>query len=267
LRVFKFFHREKPRTNEGVNHFAKTTSATKERSSAEAATPDTPYQNLKTDHRPETMMPHYDQLIKPENPEYEPISWRTWRTDCDCRPNYYYDPEPRYFFMISWSNLKTERIHSFIHSGYLYSASSSPLLLRDAPETAQILCRSFTPKRHRQLQVKDLPKILTCTWRLGRNSNSRPSGRQLSTLPMSHHQNELSPYTRLDGFWMRHYSFIRSFVHFELFYSALSRWLLSNAPRSQYGQKGRKSMVSPFFTQAWDWHHPKNGIDGFYLND
>ena len=42
-------------------------------------------------------------------------------------------------------------IHSFIHSGHFYSASSSPLLLRNAPNTAQILCRSFTLKRHRQL--------------------------------------------------------------------------------------------------------------------
>src|SRR6218665_1945412 len=32
-----------------------------------------------------------------------------------------------------------------------------------------ILCRSLTPKRHRQLRVKDLPKVPT--WRLERNSN------------------------------------------------------------------------------------------------
>ena len=38
-----------------------------------------------------------------------------------------------------------------IHSGYFYSASSSPLLLRGASHTAKILCRSFTPKRHKQL--------------------------------------------------------------------------------------------------------------------
>ena len=38
-----------------------------------------------------------------------------------------------------------------IHSGYFYSASSSPLLLRGAPCAARILCRNFTPKRHRQL--------------------------------------------------------------------------------------------------------------------
>src|SRR6218665_5405 len=42
-------------------------------------------------------------------------------------------------------------IHSFIHSDHFYSASSSPLLHRSAPDTARRLCRSFTPKRHRQL--------------------------------------------------------------------------------------------------------------------
>src|SRR6218665_77396 len=47
----------------------------------------------------------------------------------------------------------------FIHSDYFYSASSSPLLLRGAPNTAWILCQNFTPKRHRQLWVKDLPKV------------------------------------------------------------------------------------------------------------
>src|SRR6218665_884182 len=42
-------------------------------------------------------------------------------------------------------------LYSFIHSGYIYSTSSSPLLLRGAPDTAQIQCWSFTPKRHRQM--------------------------------------------------------------------------------------------------------------------
>src|SRR6218665_875141 len=42
-------------------------------------------------------------------------------------------------------------IHSFIHSDHFYSASSSILLIRSAPDTARILCQSFTPKRHRQL--------------------------------------------------------------------------------------------------------------------
>src|SRR6218665_3519115 len=33
-------------------------------------------------------------------------------------------------------------IHSFSHSDHFYGASSSPLLLRSAPDTARILCRS-----------------------------------------------------------------------------------------------------------------------------
>jgi len=48
-------------------------------------------------------------------------------------------------------------IHSLIHSGHFCTPSSSPLLLRSAPDTARILCPSFTPKRNRQLWVKDLP--------------------------------------------------------------------------------------------------------------
>src|SRR6218665_3016545 len=74
---------------------------------------------------------------------------------------------------------------SFIHSGYFYSASSSPPLLRGDPDTARILCRSFTPKRHTQLRTKDLPKVPTR--RLERNSNPRHSDQKASTLPMRHH--------------------------------------------------------------------------------
>ena len=71
-------------------------------------------------------------------------------------------------------------IHSgFIHSGYFYSVSSSPLLLR-----ARILCRNYTPKRHRQLWVKDL--LWVPMWRLERESNPWPFGRKTLTLPMRH---------------------------------------------------------------------------------
>src|SRR6218665_815900 len=44
---------------------------------------------------------------------------------------------------------ESNNIHSFIHSDHFYSASSSPLLLRSASDTTGILCRSFTPKRHK----------------------------------------------------------------------------------------------------------------------
>ena len=46
-------------------------------------------------------------------------------------------------------------IHSFIYSGHFYSTSSSPLLLISAPDTARILCRSFTPKRHNCATVSE----------------------------------------------------------------------------------------------------------------
>src|SRR6218665_3692963 len=71
---------------------------------------------------------------------------------------------------------------SFIHIEYF---SSSPLLLRGTPDTAQILCRSFTSKRYRQLRVKDLPK--DPTWWLEWNSNLRPSRRKAPNLPLRHH--------------------------------------------------------------------------------
>jgi len=44
-------------------------------------------------------------------------------------------------------------IHSFIHSDHFCSVSSSPLLLRCAPNTARILCQNFMLKRQRQLWV------------------------------------------------------------------------------------------------------------------
>src|SRR6218665_1012380 len=74
---------------------------------------------------------------------------------------------------------------SLICSSYLYCASSSPPLLRGATDTARILCWSFTSRRHRQLRVKDLPKVPT--WRLERDSNPRPFGQKASNLPMNHH--------------------------------------------------------------------------------
>jgi len=58
------------------------------------------------------------------------------------------------------------RRNSFIHSDHFYSAVSSPLLLRSAPDTTRILCRSFSSKRHRQLQVKYVAKVPP--WRLER---------------------------------------------------------------------------------------------------
>src|SRR6218665_410846 len=71
----------------------------------------------------------------------------------------------------SWNDVFYSRVVLIPHGSFIqanfYSASSSPLLLRGAPDTAGILCRSFTPKRHRQLRVKDLPKVPA--WRIERD--------------------------------------------------------------------------------------------------
>src|SRR6218665_37223 len=47
-------------------------------------------------------------------------------------------------------------VYSFIQSGYFYSASSSPLPLRDARYSTDTMSE-FRAEAHRQLRVKDLP--------------------------------------------------------------------------------------------------------------
>src|ERR687897_366278 len=70
---------------------------------------------------------------------------------------------------------------------YFYSASSSPLLLRSAPDYSNdTACVGVnTPKRHRQLRVKDLPKVPR--QRLEWDSNPRPSGHKAPNVPLRHH--------------------------------------------------------------------------------
>src|SRR6218665_4043203 len=75
----------------------------------------------------------------------------------------------------------------FIHSGYLYRASSSPLLLRGVPDTARILCRSFMQKRHRQLRVKDLPKVQYVAARAGFEPTTIRSNESTNELPRCIH--------------------------------------------------------------------------------
>src|SRR6218665_1526561 len=77
-------------------------------------------------------------------------------------------------FMMEMAQSQEEITHSFIHSGHFYSAPSSPLLLRSAPDYSTDTVSEFHAKAHRQLQVKDLPKVPT--WRLEWESNPRPSG-------------------------------------------------------------------------------------------
>jgi len=76
------------------------------------------------------------------------------------------------------------QFHSFIPDCF-YSASSSPQLLRGAPDYSINSVAVNTPKRYRQLWVKDLPKVPT--WRLEWDSNQRPSRRKVMNLSLSHH--------------------------------------------------------------------------------
>jgi len=69
--------------------------------------------------------------------------------------------------------------HSF-HSGNFYSAPSSPLLLRGAPDHSTDTVSEFHAEAHRQLQVKDLPKVPT--WQLELESHRLNQG-----ATMSHH--------------------------------------------------------------------------------
>src|SRR6218665_18476 len=62
----------------------------------------------------------------------------------------------------------------FTHSDHFNSAPSSLPLLSGAPDYSTDTVSEFHAEAHRQLQVKDLPKVPT--WRLERESNQRSSG-------------------------------------------------------------------------------------------
>src|SRR6218665_2391581 len=77
--------------------------------------------------------------------------------------------------------------HSFIHSGHFYSALSSPLLLRGAPDySTDTTVSKFHAEAHRQLQLKDLPKVPT--WRLYRAGVEPTIVRLTYTLYYHHHR-------------------------------------------------------------------------------
>src|SRR6218665_2359055 len=63
--------------------------------------------------------------------------------------------------------IHTSNMHSFINS-FIQAISITPLKVQyysEALPTQHGVCRSFHAKRHRQLRVKDLPKVPT--WLLG----------------------------------------------------------------------------------------------------
>ena len=84
-----------------------------------------------------------------------------------------------------WFNAKNQ---SFVHS-FIETISIAPLQVHyysEALQTQYGYCvGSLTPKHHRKLRVKDLPKVPT--WRLERDSNPRPFRQNATNLPMSHH--------------------------------------------------------------------------------
>jgi len=66
----------------------------------------------------------------------------------------------------STSDVSDEEYLHYFNNSFIQDISiapqvhhSSPPLLGGAPVTARILCRNFTPKRHRQQWGKDLPKV------------------------------------------------------------------------------------------------------------
>src|SRR6218665_946454 len=73
-----------------------------------------------------------------------------------------------------------------------YSASQSMSLSEALPTTAIDTVGVYTPKRYRQLQVKDFP--IVPTWWLERDSKPRSFGRKASTLPMRHHNPQTISY-------------------------------------------------------------------------
>ena len=111
-------------------------------------------------------------------------------------------------------------------------------------EWAHILCRSFTPKRHRPLWVKDLPKIPT--WHLERDSNPRPIGWKASNLPMCHHALRCSHIIwHLPTYWS--FSESRSSISMSMampMISAMKRCLVFVCPASDHRLTAACSLTS-----------------------
>ena len=107
---------------------------------------------------------------------------------CNLKINTYMKWKKQFPYLISKAvlpNFLQPRHTSFIHSGHFYSAPSSPLLPRGAPDYSTDTVSEFHAKAHRQLQVKDLPKVPT--WRLERESNPWPCSWKSSSQQRRHH--------------------------------------------------------------------------------
>src|SRR6218665_2027110 len=79
-------------------------------------------------------------------------------------------------------------IHSFIHSGYFFSASLNPLLgYSEALSNTAIDTVSKFTRRSATCNCKWRTCPRSMSWRLEWDSNPRPSGAKASTQPMCHH--------------------------------------------------------------------------------
>ena len=84
---------------------------------------------------------------------------------------------------------KSLKYSLLVHSSFIQAISDAPLQVHYYSEALPIqhgycvgVC--LTSKRHRQLRVKDLPKVPA--WRPEQDSNLRPFRRKAMNLPMSH---------------------------------------------------------------------------------
>src|SRR6218665_2487693 len=79
------------------------------------------------------------------------------------------------------------RVHSFIHSFYFYGASSSPLLLRGAPDSARI--GLSVPELHAEAPQAIVSKGLARCPYVAARAGGEPMifGRKASTLPKHYH--------------------------------------------------------------------------------
>src|SRR6218665_651415 len=81
----------------------------------------------------------------------------------------------------------------FIHSGYFYSASSNPLLLRGAPDYSIVTVSELKHRSATETVSEGLSQSPYVVAGVGfKISNLRPSGCKAPNLPLSHHAPNIS---------------------------------------------------------------------------
>ena len=88
-----------------------------------------------------------------------------------------------------FNNSKPPERQNAVGNSFIQAISIAPFKVVIIQKRSGRTTRSFQEKRYRQLRVKDLPKVPTR--RLERDLNPRPSGRNVSTIPMRHHVSQI----------------------------------------------------------------------------